>query len=157
MAQHGSLSFNGPGPAENTSAGTTLISFFAGERSRDPKERFSIFWISRVLTTHHSFQTEHHGRDPRLQETLDSFGRPSLISELAEVWKNQREHLGHRNTPLSPPQGGDSLVQPFGATVWRCTTWYSDLQFKFQLPCLLAGLPQSAFPCLSSSIWKTNY
>lgn len=88
MAQHGSLSFNGPGPAENTSAGTTLISFFAGERNRNPKERFSIFQISGVLTAYLSFSTEHHEHNPRLQGTFDSSDQPSLISKLAVEWKN---------------------------------------------------------------------
>lgn len=128
LAQHGSLSFNGPGPAENTSAGTTPISFFAGERSRDPKERFSIFRISGVLTRYHSFYIEHHGRNPRLQETWDSSDRPSLISELAGVCK----HLGYRNMPLSPTQGGGGLVLPLSRRVKGWTPC-----FRFQIQCLL--------------------
>lgn len=55
-----------------------------------------------------------------------------LISELVGVWKNQCEHLGYRNMPLSPSQGGGSLVLPFSRRVERWTTC-----FRFQIQCLL--------------------
>lgn len=70
-------------PAGNTSAGTTLTPFLAGEGSRAPKERFSISQSSGVLTASHSFSTERREHSPRLQGTFGSADQPSLTSEQA--------------------------------------------------------------------------
>lgn len=70
-------------PAGNTSAGTTLTPFLAGEGSRAPEERFPISQSSGGLTASHSFSIERREHNPRLQGTFGSADQPSLTPEQA--------------------------------------------------------------------------